>query len=942
MSQNNNLSGGLSGGSPHRHDRVPDTARSLESKGQVESVLAGAPSENVTAGQRGDECIVPGTSSASICKGNIKEVADVNMDIATDVEDDDTDLNTTIIRKKVIAESSAFSESESPGPSMIPTKCKDTPLPMRTPKKRTIAHIIQEDDSPPKQSSDDAEIDTGAVSLSDDSFEEQEKQVKTKSKNIRKSKKGDSPIDDLFGNKNLSAQSIGERAVRWIEEVDVARAKSKNLQGRTSGDMKNNLRNIKTVIEALVDRAADIGDPLYLKQENKKLKCSLNEHKSNVKKLTDQVSKLAKQMEFLIKENANLKMQVKELSKNSNVSSNNISAGNSENNRMLDRPKNLKLSNKPQIISIEKGNFITPEKLSKRRADEVVKDAITIDEEIERLNAIRDRLNNKYLNTPTSGSERSVCEYNYKTNSNRNVETRYKETNYNDNFPAIANNRNNNNRKVAFSDLEDENIPINDEGSAYNYNHRETTVKRQKIRRAPRKTVVSIKADNSSNISYADIIKVAKDKIHLTEYGNSVRLKKALNGSLMVEIPGGGALEQADKLCENLRKVLNGKAIVTRPIAMGEARLSGFDESLSKEEISGIIATAVGGKITDFKVSNIITMRSGMYMTWISGPLIYIDRLANLKKVRLGWSIARVDQSKARRVQCFKCWFFGHTANNCTQVVDRTGCCFRCGETGHLSKICKKKNRCIICDELGLSNNHRIGSFYCTAANNPGTNNVRDGNKNVNYPTYSRIDMDHGYAKQQRNTYHVVFASELPCVPQTPGWYCNDNKLVAVYVDPICIRPAPTIVCNDRNVIAVKLDKLVLASVYISPHCNRTDFESPLSEISEIILRNSGRNVMIVGNFNARSTLWSDVVTNWRGELLQELVVNLDISILNNNIPTCVRPQGSSIIDLTLVTRDLGNSIVGWRVYDYDINLSDHRWASWKFCNQTRLKWLKR
>ncbi|KAL0098969.1 hypothetical protein PUN28_020909 [Cardiocondyla obscurior] len=124
-----------------------------------------------------------------------------------------------------------------------------------------------------------------------------------------------SPIESLFGKKkNASIQKMGEKAMEWIQKVDTSRAKSKNLQGRTSDAMKNRLNGIKTIVEKLMERASDLGDPAYLRQKNCELKKENKELKSKIKnlskdmeKLQNQMSTLAKQMEFTMEENIKIK-----------------------------------------------------------------------------------------------------------------------------------------------------------------------------------------------------------------------------------------------------------------------------------------------------------------------------------------------------------------------------------------------------------------------------------------------------------------------------------------------------------------------------------------------------------------------------------------------------------------------------------------------------------
>jgi len=66
----------------------------------------------------------------------------------------------------------------------------------------------------------------------------------------------------------------------------------------------------------------------------------------------------------------------------------------------------------------------------------------------------------------------------------------------------------------------------------------------------------------------------------------------------------------------------------------------------------------------------------------------------------LGWSVAKVELMKARPVQCYKCWHFGHVRNKCESVTDRTNHCFKCGNSDHTSYSCLSDPFCVICADL--------------------------------------------------------------------------------------------------------------------------------------------------------------------------------------------------------------------------------------------------
>ncbi|XP_070529911.1 uncharacterized protein [Cardiocondyla obscurior] len=648
-----------------------------------------------------------------------------------------------------------------------------------------------------------------------------------------------SPIESLIGKgKSASIQLMGEKAMEWIHEVDTSRAKSKNLQGRTLGAMKNRLNGIKTIVEKLMEKASDLGDPAYLRQqngelkkENKELKNKIKNLSKDIEKLQNQMSTLSKHMEYISEENIKIKKELK----NRNNGINNTPAGSSivVNSGGMKRPTDLPLNtkSKPRVTSILKGRFISPERLVHRNVEEIVADTKLIDDEMEKLFRLREKRQAEYLSTPVEnptareGSSRiteSSKTYRINRNASRGVY---------DSMENVRGNNRTDERRNNPTDME-----TADESDFRLVRNRRGRNNASKIRRAPRNAVVSIKADGEDvKKSYAEIIKTARKEVALTEYGDNVRVRMSTGGALMLELPGRDNHERADKLFERLNGVLRGRAKVTRPIAMGEARISNFDYSLTCEEIAGVVATAVGARITDFIVSPIREMKNRMHMCWIKEPLIYIDRLANLQKLRLGWSVARIDQSRANKIQCYKCWRFGHVATTCRSNEDRSKNCFRCGQTGHAMKNCNQKTNCVLCQEAGYDSMHRIGAYFCSMAQ---IGNRKRENFNVNLNrSFEAYEILIHYVK--KFGYDIVFATEMPREPKLSGWYANELKTSFIYVNSRKLRPAPEVICKSR-------------------------------------------------------------------------------------------PQGSSVVDLTLCSDDITECISRWKVLKEE-NLSDHEWISWKF-----------
>ncbi|EFN68486.1 Gag-Pol polyprotein, partial [Camponotus floridanus] len=158
---------------------------------------------------------------------------------------------------------------------------------------------------------------------------------------------------------------------------------------------------------------------------------------------------------------------------------------------------------------------------------------------------------------------------------------------------------------------------------------------------------------------------------------------------LIIEIPGPDNSKKAEQLRGKLVEVLGESATVSTPVAKGDIRIVGFDESVQAEDITRVVAEM--GECDDLalKVSPIRPMRNGLFMAWVQCPLAVAVRVSKLARIRIGWTMARVQLLEAKVIQCFRCWRFGHTMGACQSAADMRGLCFRCGQSGHQVRECK-------------------------------------------------------------------------------------------------------------------------------------------------------------------------------------------------------------------------------------------------------------
>lgn len=240
--------------------------------------------------------------------------------------------------------------------------------------------------------------------------------------------------------------------------------------------------------------------------------------------------------------------------------------------------------------------------------------------------------------------------------------------------------------------------------------------------RKERAAVVAIRTKDDS-VSYAEVLRKARQEISLGDLGiEMTRIKRGINGSLLIEVPGQESKEKARVLKDKLKEKLGeSDVVITRPVAMAELRIFGFDESVITEELRDVVADYGNCTKEEVKVGEIRRTFNGLGMVWIRCPLAAARDVARGGRIRIGWTEARVEMLAKRPLQCFRCWEFGHVRLQCKAEVDRRGHCFRCGNQGHSVKECTSVvPRCVVCEEKGNLANHRIGSRFCAMSVNQG------------------------------------------------------------------------------------------------------------------------------------------------------------------------------------------------------------------------------
>lgn len=248
--------------------------------------------------------------------------------------------------------------------------------------------------------------------------------------------------------------------------------------------------------------------------------------------------------------------------------------------------------------------------------------------------------------------------------------------------------------------------------------------------RAPNTAAVMLTTPaGSEEKEMAALIAEARGKINLTDLSiTNIKTRKGFTGALILEIPGERRDEKADRLAEEIRRVVGDRLTVSRPTKMEDLRITRIEISATTAELQRALATVGECNPEEVKVGEIRRNKRGTGTAWIRCPAGAAKKIANADSIRVGWSTVGVTTLAARPARCFKCLETGHARNQCTSAADRSDRCFRCGGT-HVAKTCRMPPKCPLCADLGRPNGHCLGAAACGA---PPARNARGAARATN------------------------------------------------------------------------------------------------------------------------------------------------------------------------------------------------------------------
>lgn len=176
----------------------------------------------------------------------------------------------------------------------------------------------------------------------------------------------------------------------------------------------------------------------------------------------------------------------------------------------------------------------------------------------------------------------------------------------------------------------------------------------------------------------------------------------------------------------------------------------------------------------------------------------------------------------------------------------------------------------------------------------------------------------------------VTIISEPYMIPTDNSWISNERETCAIHWNYHNTDSFGTLSGKGRYCVAVESEEFNVIACYISPNVDDAEYSRFLNELDSMYVKLKLQRTIIAGDFNAKDRMWEARFTDSRGEKITRWAASRDLRLLNEgSTPTCVRHQGSSIVDLTWSTADIHSRISDWKVLE-DFTFSDHMYITFQ------------
>ncbi|XP_043512253.1 uncharacterized protein LOC122529846 [Frieseomelitta varia] len=171
----------------------------------------------------------------------------------------------------------------------------------------------------------------------------------------------------------------------------------------------------------------------------------------------------------------------------------------------------------------------------------------------------------------------------------------------------------------------------------------------------------------------------------------------------------------------------------------------------------------------------------------------------------------------------------------------------------------------------------------------------------------------------------LAVVSEPHRVPDNTNWAGDSTASVAILRGTTTNTPPLRVIERSRGFVSVSWGRIIVVGIYTPPSSPMPVHEKFLETLGRHLAHFPSHPTLVLGDFNAKSTLWSSPRTDARGNAVTQWAAGLDLRLLNTgHTSTCIRWQGESIVDLSWASPEAIKHITGWKVMDNTETLSDH------------------
>lgn len=185
-------------------------------------------------------------------------------------------------------------------------------------------------------------------------------------------------------------------------------------------------------------------------------------------------------------------------------------------------------------------------------------------------------------------------------------------------------------------------------------------------------------------------------------------------------------------------------------------------------------------------------------------------------------------------------------------------------------------------------------------------------------------------AEASRGNADLLLTSEPHKASLGPDWFQDCEGLVGIRARGLLREKIQRWGTPYKGIVWVEIAGVRIHSCYASPNAPTADLTEWLAAL-ETSVRQAPRSI-VAGDINAKAAQWGSVRTDERGLMVLDLMSSTNlVSCSVGNVPTFVRGNSRSRIDVTLASAQISADVQRWRVLDGAENMSDHHTISWTF-----------